>query len=186
MSTLSIGLLNQLGDALEAAGFSPDDVTKLRTSGKLGDVKKVIHGLMEIKPVENIIDTDAQPFCPDGWKVEEHQKAGKLEWNPAKVILHLDQGQKNGKCLEGNNLRKALKGQPVMNAVVLDWLLAHPELIPEEWKGKYIYFWGTIYRDSVGRLYVRCLYWGDGSWGWRCRWLGDGWGGGSPAAVAAS
>jgi len=39
-----------------------------------------------------------------------------------------------------------------MNANVLDYLLAHPELIPEDWKNKYVFFWGTIYRYSSGGL----------------------------------
>jgi len=133
-----------------------------------------------------IIDTDADPFCPDDWKVEEHQKAGKLEWNPAMVRLHLDPGQQNGKCVNGNELRKKLKNQPVLNAIVLDWLLAHPEFIPEEWKGKYVFFWGTTYRDSGGDLYVRYLYWSDGVWRWNCFWLGSNWRGNDPAVVAAS
>lgn len=151
--------------------------------GLLGQVLDVLLGYAEIKLMENIIDTSADPFCPNGWKVEEHLKAGKLAWNPAKVRLHLDPGQQNGKC-EGNKLRKALKSQPVLNACVLDWLLAHPELIPEEWKDEYIYFWGTIYRN--GDLCVRYLYWDGGAWGWTFGWLGCDCYGNDPAAVSAS
>ncbi len=187
MSTLySIGLMNQLGDALESAGFSPDDVTKLRTSGKLGEMKNVVYGMMEIKPVENIIDCSADPFCPDGWTVEEHRKAGQLEWNPAKVKLFLDLGQQNGRCLKGHDLREAIKNQPVLNACVLDWLLAHPKFIPENWKGKYVFFWGTIYRGSDGHPYVRYLDWRGDRWDWDCRWLGGGWLGDGPAVLSAS
>jgi len=127
--------------------------------------------------VANIIDTDAYPFCPDGWRVEEHRKAGKLEWDPAKVILHLDKGQKNGRWLEGNKLRKALKNQPVMNACVLDWLLAHPKFIPEEWKDRRVFFWGTIYFDQGdGLFYVRHLSWNGEKWYWNCYRLDSNWG----------
>jgi hypothetical protein len=81
---------------------------------------------------------------------------------------------------------------PVMNANVLDFLLANPDLIPEEWKKdehgntRYIFFWGTVYRDRGGDLYVRYLCWGGDRWGWGSRWLGSGWDGDSPAAVLAS
>jgi hypothetical protein len=139
-----------------------------------------------LNQVIQIIDCDAKPFIPDGWKVQEHQKGGKLEWNPEKIQLYLSDGQKDGRYIEGNKLRKELKSKKVLNACVLDWLLAHPEFIPEEWKGKYIYFWGTIYRRSGGDLCVRCLCWRDGRWDWYCRWLGGGWRFSGPAAVLAS
>ena len=49
MSTLySVGQMNQLGDALEAAGFSPDDVTKLRQYRSLNNLLLVLNGLAEI------------------------------------------------------------------------------------------------------------------------------------------
>ena len=85
----------------------------------------------------------------------------------------------------GNNLRQELDDQPTLNANVLDYLLAHPELIPEEWKGKAVFFWGTIYRRSDGGLYVRCLYWGGSKWRWHGRWLDNGFNSGNPAALAS-
>ena len=112
-----------------------------------------------------IIDCDKDPFCPEGWTVEEHKKGGKLEWNPKNISLYLSENQRNG-LIKGNELHKELKDKPILNANVLDYLLAHPELIPEEWKGKYVFFWGTIYRDSVSDLDVRCLCWGGGRWYW--------------------
>ena len=45
MSTMySVGQMNQLGDALEAAGFTPDDVTKLRSFSQLGEFNNVLKG----------------------------------------------------------------------------------------------------------------------------------------------
>jgi hypothetical protein len=86
----------------------------------------------------------------------------------------------------GNKLRKELASKLVLNANVLDYLLAHTELIPEEWKGKYVFFWGTIYLYSGGRLYVRCLYWRGDRWNWDCFWLGDVFRDYNPAALFAS
>lgn len=60
MSTLySIGAMNQLGDALEKAGFSPDDVTKLKQYSKLEKVLDLLHGRAEIAPVAQKILSDA-------------------------------------------------------------------------------------------------------------------------------
>lgn len=147
-------------------------------------VKKFLQGLSEVVVKTHVIDCNADPHVPENWKVEEHIKGGELTWNPEKITLYLSDKQKGG-VIEGNKLRKELKGKPVLNANVLDYLLKNPHLIPDEWKGKYIFFWGTIYRRSGGSLYVRCLCWGGGSWGWSYRWLVRDWGGGSPAAVLA-
>lgn len=184
MSTkFTVGQMNQLGDALEGADFSADDVTKLRNYPELKSIKNVLLGRAKIVMVEHVIDCDADPYIPDGWKVEEHIKGGQFTWDSRKVELFLSQKQKKG-SMGGNELRQELKGKPVLNAIVLDYLLAHPELIPEEWKGKYIFFWGTIYRHSDGGLCVRYLSWDDGQWGWGYFWLGSGWDDYDPAALA--
>jgi hypothetical protein len=138
------------------------------------------------KPSTVIIDLDADPVIPDGWKVESHQKGGQLVFDTASVKLHLDTGQQNGSLIKGNELRKKLTNMPVMNANMLDWYLAHPECIPEEWKGKYVFFWGTIYRNRNGLLCVRYLCWHGGRWNWGCGWLEDDWDADYPAAVRAS
>jgi len=139
-----------------------------------------------------IIDCDVDPFVPKGWQVVEHQKGGKLVWDPDKIQLYLSPEQKDGKWIEGNALRKELANKPVLNANVLDYLLAHPHLIPEEWKKdkngyiRFIFFWGTIYRNSGGYLGVRYLCFNDGEWRWHCGWLDDDWNGHDPAALLAN
>ncbi len=107
--------------------------------------------------------------------------------------FYLSDGQKNGKSIVGNKLRKELANKPVMNANELDFLLANPDLIPEDWKkdatGKIrdTFFWGTVYRQRYdGRLFVRYLYWDGGRWHWRRHWLDCGWSGYSPAALRAN
>ena len=166
MSTLySIGQMNQLGDALENAGFTTDDVTNLRSFPYLSKIKEVILGCSEIVSKKNIIDLDADIFIPPGWKVVEHQKCGQFKWDTSKVELYLCDKQKVG-TINGTKLRKLLKDKPVLNACVLDYLLANPQLIPDSWKGKSVFFWGTIYCDSYDALYIRYLCWHDGRWYW--------------------
>jgi len=115
--------------------------------------------------------------------VESHTKGGQFNFDPVRVTLHLDEGQLDGKYIEGNKLRKKIVGKSPYNANLLDFYLAHPELIPESWKGKLVYFWGTIYRGADGFLYVRYLYWNGSRWDWHCHWLGNDWCDNNPAAV---
>lgn len=136
-------------------------------------------------PVVHTVDLDADPYVPNGWSVEEHKKGGRFVWDKEKVKFYLSQKQQGGYII-GNDLRKELADKPVFNACLLDFLFAHPELIPEEWKGKAVFFWGTIYRDSDDRLCVRYLYWDDGRWDWNYYWLDSGWNSCSPAVVSAS
>jgi hypothetical protein len=129
------------------------------------------------------LDTSKQPMIPEGWSIESHKSLGKID--PLKLNLYLSKKQKTG-YTTGGDLRKELEDKPVLNATVLDYLLKHPKLIPEDWKGKYVYFWGTIYRDSDGSLYVRFLYWDVGVWDWYYFWLDFVWHSNFPAAVSAS
>jgi hypothetical protein len=170
----------------------------------LATLLPVIRGCGAVVIKEHIIDFEAAPFVPDGWKVESHRKTypgtvvltrvGDDLFLPAgmKVEFFLSPNQAEGKSIKGDKLRKELEGKPVLTACVLDYLREHPELIPESWKTdekgrtRYIFFWGTIYRNSDGDLCVRSLYWRDGQWDWSDNWLDNGWDVRNPAAVLAS
>jgi len=123
---------------------------------------KILQDLIERKAInvvgKHIIDCDANPSIPEGLIVFEHKKGGQLEWNPDKVSLYRSREQR------GNKLREELENKAVLNINVLDFLLKYPEIIPDSWKGKYVFFWGTICRDSDRRLCVHYLYWGGGKW----------------------
>jgi len=192
MSTLfSVGQMNQLGDALEAAGFTPDDVTHLRSFTKgLGLVRDVLDGYAKIVKIPQVIDLDAEPYVPNtfglAWEVREHIKGGQFEWDPAQVELYVSEQQHYGK-IKGNLLRKELKHK-VFNANLLDWLLENPRLIPDGWKGKNVLFWGTLYHYSHGgRLFVRSLlYYGvNHGWGSGFRGLSNSFDVHCPAVVPA-
>lgn len=185
MSSYSEGQIHQLAEKLEAAGYSAADITRLGQFDKLLEIREVLYERSEIVTVEHIIDCDKDPFVPQSWKVEEHIKGGHFEWDPAKIDLYLSKKQKKG-VIRGNDLRKELKGKPVFNANALDYLLSNQHLIPEEWKGKFMFFWGTIYRSSTGGLAVRYLSWGVSRWRWNYRWLDYDWDVSGPAALLAS
>lgn len=186
MSALfSVDLMNQLAVALEGAGFSPEDVARLRAFPNLQGIKSVILAHAQIVPVEHLIDCSVDPHEPKGLSVHEHKRFGMLKWDPAQVTLYLSQGQRHGKRIKGTELQRELQGKLVMNANVLDSLLAHPEFIPESWKGKAVFFWGTIYRGLGDDLCVRCLCWSGSGWYSHHGWLGRGWGDLGPAALLA-
>jgi len=216
MSSLySIGQMNQLGDALEGAGFTTEDVTKLKQFSNLAGLKNVFDGTAKIMPAEDAIrvivfsetmiavDLGAAPKLPfDDAKVEQHLGEGwatvekrpdGLYVNGRKVILRLSKRQQGDKWLKGYELREELTGMPVLNANILDALYDNPHLIPEDWKRdkhgdiRYIFFWGTIFRRyASGRLYVRDLYFGDGVWRRDYFWLDFDWNVYYFAAVLAS
>lgn len=180
---LDVSQAAELKLAFRRNGWNNAEIKTLSEGNILGDVLKVIKGQAEIKTIEHFIDCDAAPFTPSGWSVEEHKKSGLFKFDPAKISFYLSKKQKKG-SIGGHDLRKDLADKPVMNANVLDYLLPHPELIPEEWKGKYIFFWGTIYRYSDGRLRVRSLSWFGSGWVWSYDWLTGGFSSDSPAALA--
>lgn len=195
MSSYKEGQTHQLMEILEAEGFTSEDITKLGQFKDLGKIKMVVRGYAEIISIAHIVDCDAMPEILSDWQKEEHRKGGsvklehregKLYANGQEVIRFLSEKQKDGKVVGGHELRKELKDKPVLNACILDYLLKHPELIPEEWKKGVTYFWGTIFRDSDGSLCVACLDWNGDRWIWNYHWLGDDWYDDEPAACLAS
>jgi hypothetical protein len=180
LETLDVGLALDLKMAFRRNGWSEVEIKKLTAGDMLARVRDVLIGCSEITAIKNIIDLDANPFVPNGWAVEEHKKGGLLDLSKSKIALFLTKKQKKGAVI-GNDLRKDFADQPVLNANLLDFYLANQHLIPEDWKGKYVFFWGTIYRDSDGNLFVRCLFWNGGRWGWDCGWLVGDWDADGPA-----
>ena len=188
LETLDVGQANELKLAFRRTGWTNEDVKWLCEGDILVNIRNVRLGCAEIKPIVHAIDCDADPFIPDGWRVEEHRKGGIFTWDPTNVKLYLSKKQRGEKHITGNDLRKELTHEPVLNANVLDYLLKseNQHLIPEEYKGKAVFFWGTIYRHSGGSLYVRYLCWGGDRWGWSWRWLGRDFNSYNPAVVCAS
>jgi hypothetical protein len=98
-----------------------------------------------------IIDSDPDPSpVQEGLVIERHERGGLIRWPVATA--------------PASSRRKNL------NATVLDYLLKNTHLIPGEWKGEYVLFWGTVYRDVEG-LYVRCLHWCEDGWHSFYSWL---------------
>jgi hypothetical protein len=142
--------------------------------------------------VQTIIDLTAVPFIPDGWELEEHHGEGVWQFDSHHIQLWLTPLQSAGNSMEhGEHVIKELGDLPVLNANVLDWLLLpeNQHLIPNGWRSKIIYFWGTIYSWNRRRWkVVRCLQYtftDDGSSKWLAHptRLSAVWGTNMPAAI---
>ena len=184
----SAGQVHELEMAMDRVGGWDSRLVKMLCVGNnLGLVREILRGFFTVTPIEHLIDCDADPFIPSYLKeVVSHQRGGRFVFDPTKIKLHLSMDQTDGKYIKGTKLQKELTNEPVLNANVLDYLLDNPIIIPDEWKGKYIFFWGTVYRVSNGRLYVRCLCFDVGEWRSHYCWLDNAWFGDNPAAVRAS
>lgn len=122
-----------------------------------------------------VIDCDSNPEVPEGLYVRNHKKGGQLEFDGRKVLLHRAPGQnyktENGVVSEQVTLGPYMYAHirdrciKVLNANVLDFLLQNPDLIPEEWKGQKVFFWGTTYGGEDFLIAVRFLWW-DKNEGW--------------------
>jgi len=215
MSSYTEGQSHQLMERFEKEGFTPEHITKLGQFSNLGGIKNVLEGTAKIGPVaEDVlrvitinettiaVNLSATPKLPfDGVTVEQHvgngwaiveKRTDGLYINDRKVVLHLSKRQQNGKRLTGYELREELTGKSVLNANIFDALHNNSHLIPEEWRrdekgnARFIYFWGTIYRNALGHLCVRYLYFDGDAWYRYYIWLDVGWYDDSPAVLLAS
>lgn len=139
-------------------------------------IKSLMSGESETLPqpsIKHIINCATDPFVPNGYVLDKHQPGSKdYEFDAVKVFLFQSEKQEKG-ILVGEELLQELVDIPSLNANVLDYLMVHPELIPESWKNKRIYFLGTIYLLNDIRV-VRYLYWSKSQWTWCQRWLESG------------
>ena len=187
---LDVGQAQELKLAFRREGPWTNEEIKMLTERKgfLTQVREALYGRSEIKPVEYTVDLDAPPFIPKGWVVETHLKGGRFKFGDAKVTLYSSENQRIGKCAEVTELQKELESQTVLNANLLDFYLAHPNIIPENWKGKHIYFQGTVYRHTCCYRCVRYLCWNrwsDSQWCWDFSAIEFGKGLSGPVAVSS-
>lgn len=184
--TMDVGLALDLKLAFRRNRWTEAQVKKLTKGDLLGQFLEVIEGRAKIEVTDYNVDAEVDPFVPNGWQVERHTKGGVVKFDKSKLALFLDEKQRGKGSIVGNELQKKLETQPILNANWLDFLLKHQHLIPESWKGKAVFFWGTIYRNQDGRLCVRYLYWYGVTWISDDSWLGHVFVSGYPAAVSSN
>jgi hypothetical protein len=75
---------------------------------------------------------------------------GKFQGDATEFLRLVNEGMRNGDWVSG------CLQLPVQ---LMDYLLAHPYLIPAELEGRSIRFWGHIYYGVNNGKYIRMLYW---------------------------
>ena len=115
----------------------------------------------------------------DGWKLLEPGPKHYGEPLTPELVGFLKQGETS---IKGEEMLKRAKELGINSGQqYAEYLLKHQELIPEEWRGKYVpIFPGTVWQDQDpdGDRRVPYLIWGEGRWRLNFGWLGRSWGGG--------
>lgn len=111
-----------------------------------------------------VIDCDADPSCPEIWEVVVHKRHGHFEFDPSKIELYRTPTRAQAVVIRGIDLEREVEGRQCLNACVLDWLIAHPEYIPESWKKEgCIQFIDTRYA-IIGSVHIPYMYWDGHRW----------------------
>ena len=157
---------------------------------------KVIFDSPRVINIDRSIPFDPKTFIDDGWSIEEQDERSiaLTEINLTEVMF--DSTLKKGeKIIKGEDKLKRLKKKTNrirLDAGIFKTLWENQILIPLKWKeqtkGKttFIFFNGTVLRNSHGSRFVLCLYWSDGEWDWHYDWLESDWDANDPSAVLES
>ena len=176
-------IVNKLGGEENAERFLPNELIVAEQAR-----------LSNILPIDRSTPFNPENFIGKGWKIEEEDDRSlnitELDLSKIELVLVLREGQIS---VSGEEKLKGLRacGKIRLDAKILQALWEHKELIPAHWKEKIqgyktnIFFDGTELRSPRGRSCVLCLYFVQGEWNWRFRWLDYGWGVGDPSAVLA-
>lgn len=132
---------------------------------------------------------DPAKFIGKGWAIEEEDERSLAltHVDIASVVLEV-----SVKCGESyvtgeENLKRLKKANCIrLDAAVFRAFWKNKHLIPESWKGKCIFFDGTVLGDPSGDRCALCLGWCRGGWDWDYSWLGSGRYVSGPSAVLAS
>lgn len=201
--TLSVHKEHELLLKLEAAGLI-DDLAQKVIDSKGNELAKKLVGLIsgnysvsETKSTSVIPINRFSPFNPEefigkkgkGWMIEEEdERSLKLtELDLAKVRLETTLKRGESSVNGEEKLRRLKKLDCIrLDAKVFQALWENKHLIPGDWKGKTIFFVGTIFRGRHGDRYILALFWGGSAWGWNSYWLDCDWGAHDPSAVLAA
>lgn len=123
-----------------------------------GTIQRVLCAIRDGLPI-----TTGSPLgYPDG--VLEHltpELEAPTVRNPGKVELWLDPRQTSGVSPTLHEVYEAIKAEGLLERSLslgeLEWYEAHPDQIPPEFKGKWIYGWASVVQISSGLFQVPAL-----------------------------
>lgn len=169
---MSFQLAAELDGALRRNGWDSQQVAQLSEGDTLLRVREFLFGHKSVAPAgeEVCINGDADPHIhvpSEAGYIWSHIKNGQRRWSS--FCADLCEIEEREASLSGKEIQarmqRALMGERALgNANVLDFLLAHTSLIPEDWREYIVLFWGTVYTNAVGEDLVRGLYWDECTW----------------------
>jgi len=167
MSALfSIGAMNQLGDALQNAGFSPSDVSKLKQYKDLGRIKDLLDDQAVITYKDFLVDTNYLPGFSKKYKIIDHQKSGNLFLSKDRLVTYLHPLQSQEESILGAHILGDLAPHQKLNVAIADFLLKNVSIIPDAWCQYRICFWGTLFKVPVHQPSVLYIYNIGDVWTW--------------------
>lgn len=157
---------------------------------------KVIVDSPRVINIDRSIPFDPKTFIGNGWSIEEQdERAVALPEIDLTEIIFDSTLEKGEKSIKGEDKLKRLKEKTNrirLDAGIFKTLWENQIFIPEKWKEQtngnttFIFFDGTVLRNSNGNCCVLYLYWFDGGWHWNYDWLENDWNANDPSAVLAS
>lgn len=142
--------------------------------------------------IDRTFPFDPVAFLGNGSAIEEEDERSLalLEVDMAKVQLKTMLHEWEKTVTGGEKVRRLIEaGHIRLDAKVFETFWENQHLIPEEWRQTtncnttFVFFDGTILRDSGGDRYVLSLYWGSGEWRSHCYWLDFEWCASDPSAI---
>ena len=156
---------------------------------------KVIVSAQTIINIDRSKPFDPTTFIGNGFSIDEQddKSLALTEIDLTKVMFDttLEKGEKT---VKGENKLKRLKEKNVirLDVGIFKELWENQHLTPEKWKENtnknttFLFFDGSILRNSNDDRFVLCLYWNGGRWVWSYYWLGNDFNVSIPSAVLAS
>jgi hypothetical protein len=100
---------------------------------------------------------------------KEQPKNGINEFDINKMQLYISKEQINTGNIAGFAFKKELESKKVPTTAVLNYFLRHPQLIPNDWRGKQIYFWGSAYEIAgIPEEQIPYIFWDVKKNKWLC------------------
>lgn len=113
-------------------------------------------------------------FIGKEWSIIEQDERSftltEVNINKICLVTMLNDGETR---VQGNEKLRRLRvaGYICLDAKVFLSFWENKERIPDSWKGKFVYFDGTVLQSPDGRRCVLYLYWCGSRWFWFYRWL---------------
>ncbi len=159
-SIISSRQVAELNHAFERNGVTSYYVKKMSEGDFFAQALQLLLGDAELKTVERVIDCDVDPIIPEGSTLVRHTRGGIVKWKDFEIELvrGFDYERDDRRFDDEHFLPRYLIDKPVLNANIQQYLMRYSHLLPKDFSFSVlispIVFWGTIYKNKSGILWV--------------------------------